>query len=41
MVNVGTIRNTGIDLMITQRGKIAGEIDYELSANFSATRMRF
>lgn len=35
-INVGTIRNRGIDVTLTQRGKIAGQVEYEVSANFSA-----
>ena len=35
-VNVGSIRNKGVDLTIIQRAKIAGQIDFEASVNFSA-----
>ena len=34
-INVGDIKNTGLDISVTQRGKIAGQIDFEVSANFS------
>ncbi|MBN1338321.1 MAG: TonB-dependent receptor, partial [Bacteroidales bacterium] len=34
-INVGDIKNTGLDVMVTHRGKIAGQLDYELSANIS------
>ena len=34
-VNVGDIKNTGLDVSVTQRGRIIGQIDYEVSANFS------
>ena len=34
-VNVGHIKNKGIDLTIGHRGRIAGQVDYDLSANFS------
>ncbi len=36
MVNVGTIRNRGIDITITQRSLIAGQVDFEANLNFSA-----
>lgn len=34
-VNVGDIKNTGLDIALTNRGKISGQVDYEISANFS------
>ena len=35
-MNVGNIRNKGIDITLTQRTKILGEIDLDASLNFSA-----
>ena len=35
-INVGTIENRGVDITIGQRGKIAGQVDYDASLNFSA-----
>ena len=34
-VNVGDIQNRGIDINITKRGKIMGEVDYDISVNFT------
>ncbi len=34
-VNVGNIKNNGIELTLTKRGKV-GQVDYEVSGNFSA-----
>lgn len=34
-INVGDIKNTGIDINASYRGKIMGQVDYEVSANFS------
>jgi TonB-linked SusC/RagA family outer membrane protein len=34
-INVGDIENKGIDITITQRAKIAGQVDIEASLNFS------
>ncbi|MBN2480579.1 MAG: TonB-dependent receptor [Bacteroidales bacterium] len=34
-INVGDIKNIGLDVNLTQRGRIAGQVDYEVSANFS------
>lgn len=37
-INVGTIKNKGMELTLTNRGRIAGMIDYEVSGNFTAYR---
>ncbi len=34
-INVGNVENRGVDFTVTNRGKIAGAVDYEVSANFS------
>lgn len=34
-VNVGDIQNNGIDINLAKRGKLFGQLDYEVSANFS------
>jgi TonB-dependent starch-binding outer membrane protein SusC len=34
-LNVGTIQNKGMDINISNRGKIFGQVEYEISANFS------
>lgn len=34
-LNVGTIQNKGVDINLTNRGKIFGQVKYEVGANFS------
>ena len=34
-VNVGDIKNTKLDIMVSHRGRVGNDLDYELSANFS------
>lgn len=36
MINAGNIENKGVDFSLTQRGRIAGVLDYEVTGNFSA-----
>ncbi|MBN1158780.1 MAG: TonB-dependent receptor [Bacteroidales bacterium] len=37
-INVGIIKNNGIEFTLTNRGTIAGAVNYEISGNFSAYR---
>lgn len=37
-VNVGNMKNKGVDLTVINRGNITGELEYEVSLNFSAYR---
>lgn len=37
-INVGTIKNTGVELTLTYRNNIAGAVEYEVSGNISAYR---
>lgn len=36
MINVGTIENKGVDITVGQRGRVAGQLEYDASLNFSA-----
>ena len=34
-VNIGTMRNTGVELSVVNKGKITGELNYDVQVNFS------
>ncbi len=34
-VNIGTMRNTGVELSVSNKGKITGELNYDVQVNFS------